>query len=248
MDTEGNRQNDGEVLEHHRSVGIFIKTCSKDLPWLDYCLKSIRKFGSGFSELVIMADQDCYGSPVLDNVDVRYCPVPANGYLYQQVCKLNADKVLNSDLILFVDSDCVFTHPFTPETFTRAGLPVLIKERWSRFNSEHPVHCWKAITERHTDFEVEFEYMRRMPLIHDRRIFEIVRGCCPGLAASLMQRMDREFSEFNLLGAYADHVIPDSYRMLEVGVDDLPDAVCEQFWSWGGISDDIRLRIEGMLS
>lgn len=248
MDPESNRADAGEVLEHHRSVGIFIKTCSKDLPWLDYCLKSIRKFGSGFAELVVMADEDCRGSSILNGLRVHYCSVPANGYLYQQVCKLNADRLLNSDLILFVDSDCVFHRPFSPAAFTKEGKPILLKERWERFSHDHPVHCWKAITERHTSFPVAFEYMRRLPIIHHRDALRVVREAQPELSSSLLSRSDREFSEFNLIGAYADHVIPGKYWMLEVGVDPLPEVVCEQFWSWGGISEDIRLRMEAMLS
>lgn len=248
MDTAADGQNAGEVLEHHRSVGIFIKTCSKDLPWLDYCLRSIDKFASGFSELVIMADEDCRGSHVLDDRAVHYCPVPANGYLYQQVCKMNADRLLKSELILFVDSDCVFTTAFSPSSFIKDGKPVLLKERWDRFAADHPVHCWKAITERHTSLKADFEYMRRMPLIHDRKVLELIRYTQPWLAASLLNRSDREFSEFNVMGVYADTIIPDRYSMVEVGIDPLPDAVCRQFWSWGGVTTEIQQQIEAILT
>lgn len=248
MDTESNGQDAGEVLADQRSVGIFIKTCRKDLAWLDYCLRSIDKFGTGFAEMVIMADDDCRDSDVLKNRIAHYCPVPANGYLYQQLCKLNADRLLKSDLILFVDSDCVFNRPFTPASFVSGGKPILLKERWTRFDAEHPVHCWKAITERHTSFRVDFEYMRRMPLIHDRQVLEFIRHAQPWLGAALLNRSDREFSEFNVMGAYADTVMPDKYSIVEVGVDPVPAAVCEQFWSWGGITEDIQFRVEALLA
>lgn len=248
MDSENNRADNGEILEHHRSVGIFIKTWIRDLPWLEYCLRSISRFATGFDDLVIMADDDCRGSSVLIGHKVHYCPVAANGYMYQQICKLNADRLLKTDLILFVDSDCVFTRPVTPLSFMFNGKPVLLKESWSRFSEGHPVHCWKEITERHTTWQVEFEYMRRLPLIHDRMALEIIRSRLPDLTGSLMQRSDREFSEFNLIGAYADRIIPGRYHMIEVGRETLPEKVAEQYWSWGGIDDSIRLRIEEALA
>jgi len=50
------------------------------------------------------------------------------------------------------------------------------------------------------------------------------------------------------MGAYADTVMPDKYSIVEVGVDPVPAAVCEQFWSWGGITEDIQFRVEALLA
>lgn len=261
MDTEGNRQNDGEVLEHHRSVGIFIKTCSKDLPWLDYCLKSIRKFGSGFSELVIMADQDCYGSPVLDNVDVRYCPVPANGYMYQQACKMDADLVMQSELILFVDSDLVFCNPFTPNSFLVNGKPFLTIRPYSTFDKskhlEKLICKWKSITEQYTTWTVEYEYMQRMPIIHDRVVLQEIRKWHPTLAdfvrrtthGNVKENWEPEIiSEFNLFGAFAHQLFADRYVIFDTLDPDVPPWVSKPYWSWGGITDEIRKEIEEILA
>ena len=64
-------------------TSIFIKTCLKDLEWLSYSLRSIRKFCKGFQEVVIVADDDCKGviEPMLSGERPLLCPVHHNGYI-----------------------------------------------------------------------------------------------------------------------------------------------------------------------
>lgn len=229
------------------TTSIFIKTCLKDLEWLRYSLLSIAKWGSGFSEIVIVADEDCRGLALLPswvNYSINYVPVPHNGYIQQQAIKLVADKYCWSDYILFVDSDCVFFRPFTPDSFMRDGKPVLLKTRYGNIGG---AEAWKAITESVVGWEVEFEYMRRLPLTYRRDTFKKFRERFPTLISMLAAMQTRDFSEFNAIGAFIEKEDSEGYYIVDTE-DWIPDAVAKQFWSWGGISPEIKNEMEGMIT
>lgn len=230
------------------TASIFIKTCLKDLEWLRYSLLSIAKWGSGFSEIVIVADEDCQvalrTSPTTYTCVVNYVPVPDNGYIQQQAIKLVADRYCTSNHILFVDSDCVFFRPFTLSSFMRDGKPVLLKTRYGNLGGGE---VWKSITESVVGWEVEFEYMRRLPLMYRRDTFLKFREQFPDLISRLAGMQGRDFSEFNAIGAFIDREDPEGYYIVDTE-DWIPDAVAKQFWSWGGISPEIKDEMEGMVA
>ena len=102
-------------------TSIFIKTCLKDLEWLSYSLRSIRKFCKGFHEVVIVADDDCKGviEPMLSGERLLLSPVHHNGYIQQQIIKCNAWVYVNNpDAILYVDSDVIFFREASPQAIS----------------------------------------------------------------------------------------------------------------------------------
>lgn len=229
------------------SMSIFIKTCRKDLDWLKYCLRSIERFGSGFGGTVIVADEDCRGMIDSDSsVQVIFIPVPSNGYIEQQRIKLLADAYVSeaSDRIMFVDSDCVFFRKFSPEDFMNNGKPVLLRTRYGGLGG---AEAWREITESYLGLPVYHEYMRRMPLVYWKATLERMRSHYSELDATLRRMKDRRFSEFNMLGGFIQHYEPNLYCIMNTE-EELPSVVCKQFWSWGGLSDKIRLEIEEMLA
>lgn len=231
-----------ENIIPHMTTSIFIKTYKKDLKWLRYSLQSIEKYASGFSEIVIVADEDCKDS-LASNCTTHYVPIHHNGYVQQQAIKLVADTYCTSDYILFVDSDCVFFRPFNPNTFIREGKPILLKTQYGNLGGGE---VWKSITESVVGWTVDFEYMRRLPLMYHRDTLKKFRDRFPNLLSKLNVMQTRDFSEFNAVGAFIDKEDPEGYDIVDTK-DWIPEAVARQFWSWGGISPEIKEEIERIL-
>lgn len=228
------------------TTAIFIKTWSGDLPWLEYCLHSIRKHSSGISEVVIAADLSCIEDVFPIAGDAKVYPVADwdNGYIQQQWVKINADLYTDADQILFVDSDCVFHTPFTPESFMRENKPVLMKTRYGNLGG---AEAWHVITERFCGWPIEFEYMRRLPWMYRADSLKNFRAMFTDLYHHLRSLKDRSFSEFNALGAFIERFESEKYYVTDTEVW-IPDSVAKQFWSWGGITPAIKSEIEGYLN
>lgn len=228
------------------NASIFIKTCRKDFEWLQWCLRSIRRYGRGFKELVIVCDESGRSDLSFVNTEgakVQFCRDHHNGYIHQQMVKLAADTKCASENILFVDSDCVFFAPFCPEDFMRNGKPILLKTRYGALGDGD---VWKGITESYLGGTVEWEYMRRMPMMLSSITLRKLRSAYPRLLDQLDELSDRRFSEFNALGAFADRDHPEIYTIIDTETE-IPPRVAEQFWSWGGIHPDTLQKIKAML-
>lgn len=227
------------------TASIFIKTCRKDLPWFKLCIDSIDKYCAGFDEVVIVADESCRGHITSQIGDIAYAEDWPNGYIQQQAVKLNADTYVTSDNILFVDSDCVFFAPCTPESFMREGKPVLLKTHYSRLEGSGAT-AWREITKKFTGYDVEWEYMRRIPCMYRSSTFSKFREAIPDLIDRLRSVTDKSFSEFNAIGAFIDRFDSDDYYISDTDVW-MHDPVAKQFWSWGGLNKEISREIQSFL-
>lgn len=229
------------------STSIFIKSYAGDLKWLHYCLRSIRKFGSGFDEITLVIDESCrnlMGEFDLSGVNLVHVPDWPNGYIQQQAIKLCADQWVSSEFILFVDSDCIFHMPFSPESFLRDGKPVLMKTKYENLGVGE---VWKPITEAVVGWPVEFEYMRQLPFMYRRDTLTAFRNVFPGLGGQLEKMVDRSFSEFNAIGAFTDRYEQQNYYIIDTEVW-IRSPVIKQYWSWSGLTADERKEIEDILA
>lgn len=227
------------------SMSIFIKTWVNDIPWLRYSLRSIEKFASGFDEVVVVADSDCRNEEWIKDYATRieFVEKWENGYIQQQYIKLQADTFINSDMVLFVDSDLVFNTPFTPETFLKDNLPILLK---TRYESADIAQIWRPLTEKAVGWSVEWEYMRRMPLCYWRDSLDAFRTVYPDLSFKLKKIRGNRFSEFNALGAFIDRYEGGKYFISDTE-QWMPPAIARQFRSWDGLTDANRQEIEEIL-
>lgn len=247
MGTEDNKQRELDVA-------IFIRSYKKDFEWLVWCIKSIDRYVTGYKELLLeVPDKDFAVVPkdVHDKVDhVFLRQERTHGYIDQQISKLQAHKRTDHQFILFVDSDCMF---FTPcdvrKEFFVDGLPVMLKTPYSSFNPRENVLRWKTITQKALGdaFHVDYEYMRRFPLIYDRRTLEYLEVCYPNLEDYCCRQKDHEFSEFNVMGAFADKHHPHLYHWINTTNQPLPRTVAKQWWSYGGIRKDEKTFISTYL-
>lgn len=232
---------------------IFIKTYGGDFEWLKYCLRSIQKYCRGFNKIILVCDEgdknalEQFG---LTREDVHYIPLEFNGYLFQQWVKLNAHTYSDADYIMFVDSDCVFTKSTTPNDFIKSGKPMILK---TPYETIPEVIFWKELTELTLKEEVEFEYMRRLPLLYRR---DTIENCLnhvnqfheQGLKTFISRQPNHEFSEFNLIGAYAEKYEGEKYKFIDTTKNELPETHVLQNWSWQKMSQSKRVEIERLLA
>jgi hypothetical protein len=121
---------------------IFIVSYWKDFPWLEYCIKSIKKFCGGFSGVTIAVPwrdvnqaHDVAHYTVLDGIKIRiepYREVEGKGMVQHMEIMSRADEFVpaGTDYVLHHDSDGIFNVPTTPEDFFRNDKPVYLYRTW----------------------------------------------------------------------------------------------------------------------
>lgn len=225
---------------------IFIKTYQNDLKWLKYCLASIGKYAKGF-KVVIVADEDCkrdidgWG---LTNEKVYYVKPQYEGYLYQQEIKLRAFEFVDTEYVMFMDCDCIFTEEVTPQSFLDGDKPILLK---TPYEDIPEVMFWKVATEDAIGFEVNYEYMRRNNLCYRT---DTIKHLWDDYSIRFMPKLrmaqNRQFSEFNLMGAYTEAYEKDLYKIINTR-DEIPHHPCKQFWSYSGLNKNDLKEIQQYL-
>src|ERR1700741_2957188 len=97
-------------------VDIYIRTYKNDLGWLQYCLRSIHKYVTGYRKIIVCIPENQVS--LLNDFNLQNvitCPIYKNDYIGQQVSKLLSYKETDADYILFVDSDVCFSKPTNME-------------------------------------------------------------------------------------------------------------------------------------
>lgn len=236
------------------NCAIFIRSYQNDFPWLSYCLRSLAKFSSGFSEIVIVV-------PNGHQFDLRHLTAERviavhdgqPGYLCQQADKLNADiHCPNADFILHVDSDMVFTRPFSPEYFLRDGKAVWAFTEWGNLPGQTEKKPWFHVMAKALQECPPHEFMRRCALMVPRWLYGDFREHLLSLhnltmTQYVMNQPGNEFSEYNCLGFFAWLKHHEKFYWHDTRKEG-HDWPFIQNWSWGGLTDEIRDEIEDILN
>lgn len=235
------------------TTDIFIRTYEKDIEWLGYALKSIHKYVTGYRNIIVciphsqvkllshLTAEKVVGVSDLDD-----------GYLGQQLTKMQAWQVTDADAVAFWDSDVMATCPIDIQSeYFVGGKPIMYKTRYASI----PGCPWQVVTEKAVQYPVVWEYMRRMPIVHLRRTLEVTEQymvATHGMSLDHYIRSQplRHFSEFNVIGAIAEARLADQYTVLDTEAVDMPPNKVDQNWSWGGITDEVmdRFRKYGLVS
>jgi Family of unknown function (DUF6492) len=222
---------------------IFYRSYAKDFDWLAYSLLSMKKYGGGFTKVhIAVPANDAGGVPVKGSEEVHLVTDRTDGYMAQQITKLHADEFCGAEYVLHVDSDCVFFKDFSPLDFFIDGKPIMLHEKC--------MTIWNRITERHLGWGDEYEYMRRLPIIYPRWMYKTFRDWFKkkhdmSVDDYIIRQNSRDFSEFNTMGQWAKRLYPDAFTWMDPK--DVPK-YCEQFWSWGGITGEIKDKIQIILA
>lgn len=229
-------------------ISIFIRTYHKDIKWLNYCLESIHKNLVGWNDITIViptGQEPLLSHPTKEKVYT--CKIQKDDYLFQQVSKIKAHECCKGDYILFVDSDVIFKPNADVRDYFHNNKPIILK---AEYKSVGGAICWKKPTEKLFKENVEFEYMRFAPQLFHRSTLEMINESFPDIENYIMSQPYRQFSEFNVLGFYAEKMQYEQYSIIDVtnGVPGwLPENKSVQKWSWGGITEEIKSELENYL-
>jgi hypothetical protein len=247
------------------ATDLFCVTYRKDARWLEYMLRSIRKYARGFRQTVVVyprADADSIGPIVARHpqvLGVQFDQGP-DGHLDQNAIKTSADQYSDADFFLHIDSDCVFTESATPLDYATDGRPDIWWEFYSELGPDKVPGGvpWQGITENALGFSVEIETMRRFPFLyprwlyaetrqrietrHGRSLLEYVR------TAPKLGKAFHGYSEFNALGCMAFYQFPDQFSFHHVSDTAVKPAKMRQYWSHSGLTPAEEAELQRITS
>lgn len=238
-----------------------IVTHLNDKPWLEWCLKSIRKFVTGYNEVVVLvpsAEAKQFQNVPAQLKSFNQAP-PPKGHIHHCIQKCRADCWCKADAILFLDADCIFREPVSVSSdYFVGGKPVLLMESYESMKKNGcPALCWRAGTEDVMGFRPVFEFMRRHPAVHWRDLFQPFRDYITGIhhqdfetyALSRQHGNPVGFNDFNNLGAYAARFMADRYHFIDLTnwPERRPRDHIIQYWSHGGLNRPQDRWLDGKL-
>jgi len=231
-------------------VDIFIRSYEKDFQWLQYCLRSIKRYALGFNEVVIVYPKTEAKIDFLGFKTIQIENQCEDDYVGQQLTKFTANRYVSKETthILFVDSDCCFYDFFEPQTYMENGKPVIHITNYCHIPESA---FWKPITEAffNNSFLVDFEFMRCQPLLFEKQTLidlqkwaiinkrKTIDSICKTIKS-------RGLSEFNILGAYLYYVNKkNNYCFIDTKTK-IRRNPCKQYWSWGKINRSIEAELK----
>lgn len=221
-------------------ISIFIKSYRKDFRFLKYALLSIKKNVTGYKKVVIiLPEHDKIGFELPDNTEVINVKEHGNGYLFQQVCKMNAHKYCNSKYIMFSDSDVIFDHKINLQELVIDDKPEILFTDYTKVGD---AICWKSPTEYMLNRTVDFEFMRRNTLIYHASTLEKIEKNYPNLTNTILK--STHFSEFNFIGAWAYYHDKENYNFVNTDRWNYVPPHGTQLWSWADKNGDVLNREE----
>lgn len=239
------------------TTSIFIRSYRADRFWLEYCLRSVKKFCKGFSEVVVclpIGDEPHFDQYNFRGARQVWVQDPdCHGYLSQQAAKIEADSHCASDFILYLDSDCFVTSEMRPEMFMENEKPIQLLRHWGALDDNSKQ--WNGITESIIGFSPVFEHMPCHPMVFDRRTLELLRQVIENTHKKPLREFiktikENRMSEFNALGAVAHRFQPFlySWRIADPANDRYPRIITQR-WSYqeGGV-DRHRAEYEKILA
>jgi hypothetical protein len=231
------------------TVDIVIKSYPADYPWLAYALRSLQKFATGFNDIIVLLPKS---SPLnLTAEKVVYLDAP-EGYLQQQVAKLNADRHTQADYIVHWDSDMIATAPFTPDIFFHNGRPVWTMTPWGDMPGQVEKKAWYHVMAKCLQECPPYEFMRKCAIIAPRWLYAEFRAFIEAthgmtIEAYVMNQPGHEFSEYNCIGFFAWLKHRDKFHWHDTTKDGVTAWPWKQFWSWSGLTPEIKAEIETLL-
>jgi len=206
-------------------TSIITVTYDKDLEYLKYNLKFIQKFCKGYHDNIVIIDDhenDCVETQnYLDSIGQKYfvnseAKHVNKGYIRQQYIKLFSDQYVSDDTeyICHVDTDNIFTSPHDPSVYFKDGLPIVGIQKWTDMSNNK----FKQYTDNTVGFKSVYNFMRRMPLIYHKDLFESLRSCIESNHGDIIEYLNtlETFSEYNTLGAFAYMFQRDRYYWVDV--------------------------------
>lgn len=236
----------------------------RDFPWLVHCLRSVQKFCEGYDGVTICipdSDVRLLSEQVLSRLDttkgpnftVRTFAEPVGkGMLQSMIVKCRADEYCpRADFIHIFDSDFLVCAPTKPEDNFVNGKPLLTYNSYATLAAMgNGATVWQVPTERALGFPVQFEYMRRVPFVYPREVFQPMREHIERVQRRPFDEFmlagrnswPQEVCECNQIGAYIHRFMPDLMHWSSLdGGGGWPNTIL-QMWSHGGLDRPVDQR------
>jgi hypothetical protein len=193
-------------------ISIVTITYDKDLEFLKYNLKLIKKFCRGYHENVVVIDDngnDCKKTQeYLESIGQKYyinreAKKIQKGYIRQQYMGYYMDKYLDidTDYVCCLDSDNIFTSHHNPSVYFKNNLPIMGMTKWK----DMPNTLFKQSTEQVLGYESTYNFMRRMPFIYPVWVFAKIRDYIETLHSRTLEEYFRDIeicAEYCIWGDY----------------------------------------------
>jgi hypothetical protein len=244
-----------------------ISSYKGDFVWLQFCLRSLAKFSSGFLPPVIsvsMEDlevaryvvQKTYPEAEVFVHSLPHGIIPSTkgiGMMRAMNSMMHGDVLCpDADNVFLVGSDCLATEAFTPRMYLNGkGQPIVLTNSYEKLRELHPDALpWRNGTAEVLGFSPLFEYMRRLPSVYHKSTFLKTREYIEKLHGqrfndywygSFLEGQQGQ-SEANLLGAYAYKFQQPMYDFQCIDFIGPKHNPLLQFWSHGGLDKPIDIH------
>ena len=250
---------------------IVYKTYKQDLGWLRYSLLTLKKFVTGFKEIIIYCHDICCGElyQLVNEIKINCRIIPVSydyhGYLKQMVVKTMCYNDVSTKYIAIVDSDNIFNKSLNLYDLLMddGRIPWHYK---SPVPASHEICVWKESYENMTKTKQDRYYMQNgFPFIFTAESMRLANNkfieihgidyatfCKNGCQKFNIQVEDsickrfldlaKIFEEFEWLGFYCQ-TYSDDYIFIN-SIDKSKPSQLLQFWSYGGITPEIKSTID----
>lgn len=249
---------------------ILIVTYWKDRPWLEYCLKALKKFCTGFTGITVAIptkDFGAFASLKADyGVTIRtYEEVKGKGMVQHMAMMARADELVpeGTEFVCHLDADCIYHTPTTPADYFTDGKPDYLVRTWESLTdpaSKVVSDCaqWFTPTAKQLGFDPPIYGMCRHPTVLPIGFYKPYREHIAKVQG--MPFMDymvagkNEFpqdrQDWTAMGAWAFQTRRDQFHWIDIGATGavVPKDRQRTYWSHGGIKPEIKKEIEGFLA
>ena len=254
-------------------VEVLIVTYSKDLPWLEYCLKCIKKYLHGFQGVTVAypnQERDLFAL-LRPKFDIRlhgYDEVSGKGFLQHELKMAEADLFLPNATryVMHLDSDCMYHKPTTPEDYFFNNKPQYLWRTWESLISSDPrdptqkvvsdCMMWKGPTEAQLGYHSDAYCMTRHPTIFPIEFYPRYRAHIEKthnisffdyMLSGQKNTHPQDRMDFTAMGQYARSFMRDDFHWINVASEEYPADRQKAFHSHSGLSREIRTEIESFL-
>jgi hypothetical protein len=213
------------------TADIVVKTFPGDYPWLPYLFRSIAKFAIGYRDILVIIEEQYEAPPLPEGARLircrQYegttCP-PSRGVPIE---RLGAWRHSDADVLIFVDSDCVFCRPVDFQADPTIGLvaPVVL---WQPWEGSGPCEKWRGPAAAALGFDPPVLTMCRYPFVFSRALLRECWHYCGG--EERMRGID--VTDWEVLGNFA--LKWPGLGHTPIRADKAGPACVWQFWGQGG--------------
>lgn len=252
---------------------ILIISHAKDFEWLVYALRCLKKYFTGQQGITVAHPNKDKAQflTLLDQFDVRlygYNEVPGKGHIQHMEVMASADLFMphGTKYMLTTDSDGMFKMASTPEHYAWNDKPYWIARSWESLTTEDPHNPgtkvvsdnlqWQPVTEAQLGFPPELFTMcmniQLIPLDLLKHYRTHIEKTHHKSFHDYMVEGRNEFPptrvDFNALGAFFYKFHRDRFHWFRVENPPYPVDRKKSYWSWGGITPEIRSEMDGFLN